>query len=75
METRNLSPEGVAILEAMMEGAGSPLLSKSVLQALEHTGLIEQAGEGWLITEEGLRSLEAAKKRFRTEPPISHGIG
>lgn len=75
VETRALSPEGLAILEALMQGAGSPLLSDSVLRALESTGLIECQGKGWLLTEDGLRSLNEARERLEHNPQISHGIG
>lgn len=74
-ETRALSPEGLAILEALMQGAGSPLLSDSVLRALQETGLVERAGEGWLLTEAGFRSIDEARDRLQEEPSIHHGIG
>lgn len=75
VETRTLSPEGVAILEALMQGAGSPLLSDSVLHAVESTGLIQRQGNGWLLTEDGLRSLDEARERLQNGPQVSHGTG
>lgn len=72
---RTLSPEGLAILEAVIEGAGSRLLSDSVLRALQETGLIQRHGEGWMITEDGLRSLDQARERMKSDPNIHHGIG
>ncbi|MFC3694305.1 hypothetical protein [Chenggangzhangella methanolivorans] len=72
---RALSPEGVAILEALIEGADSPLLSGSVFRALENTGLIRRQGDGWLLTDDGLRSLNEARERMASDPQIRHGIG
>ncbi|MFC3691620.1 hypothetical protein [Chenggangzhangella methanolivorans] len=75
VDTRTLSPEGVAILETLMKGAGSPLLSDSVLRAVESTGLIQRQGNNWLLTEDGLRSVDEARERLQNGPQVSHGTG
>lgn len=75
VDTRTLSPEGVAILETLMKGAGSPPLSDSVLRAVESTGLIQRQGNNWLLTEDGLRSVDEARERLQNGPQVSHGTG
>ena len=74
-EMRALSAEGLTILEALIDGAGSRLLSDSVMRSLAETGLVEQHGDGWLITEAGLRSIEEARQRLSGDPQVNHGIG
>ena len=74
-DTRALSAEGVAILEALIEGAGSPLLSDSVLSALENTGLITRTEGGWILSDLGRRSLEIARTRLHDESQSVHRNG
>lgn len=75
VEFRVLSLEGLAILEAVVEGAGSPLLSDSVFRALEITGVVQRHGKGWRLTDDGLRSLNEARERLRTGAQIDQGTG
>jgi hypothetical protein len=75
MEARMLSAEGLAILEALIGGASSTLLSDSVLRALQETGLVEHHGEGWALTELGHHSLSEARERLHAEPRPTRGFG